>query len=288
MSDNKLVLVTGATGKQGGAVARALLDHGHRVRGMTRDVDSEAARALTALGAEMVAGDFADSDSLVTAATGVDAVFAMSTPFEAGIETEVAQGVALIDAAVAAGVDHFVYTSVASADENTGIPHFDSKYEVERYLSASDLAWTVVAPVYFMENLFMPQTMEGLGNGIYATPLPADLVLQQVAVADIGALGAHVVANRDAFTRRRVEIASDELTSTQSAEVLTRVLDRPISTFEVPMDQIREFSEDFALMYEWFISTGYSVDIEELRATNPEVGWHRFADWAEQAVPALV
>lgn len=288
MSDSKLVLVTGATGKQGGAVARALLDRGHRVRGMTRNVDSEAAHAVTALGAEMVAGDFADSYSLVAAATGVDTVFAMSTPFEGGIEAEVAQGIALIDAAVSAGVDHFVYTSVASANENTGIPHFDSKYELEEYLSASGLAWTVIGPVYFMENLFMPQTMDGLGNGIYATPLPADLVLQQVAVADIGAFGAHVVANRDAFLGRRVDIASDELTSAESAEALTGALDRRISTFEVPMDQIRAFSEDFALMYEWFISTGYSVDIEELHAAYPEVGWHRFADWAKQAVPALV
>ncbi len=288
MSDNKLVLVTGATGKQGGAVARALLDRGHRVRGMTRNVDSQAAHAVTALGAEMVAGDFADSDSLVAAVSGVDTVFAMSTPFEAGIEAEVAQGIALIDAAVTAGVEHFVYTSVASADENTGIPHFDSKYEIEEHLSASGLDWTVIAPVYFMENLFMPQTMEGLGNGIYGTPLPADLVLQQVAVADIGAFGALVVADREAFLRRRVGIASDELTSAESAEALTRVLDRRISTLEVPMDEIRAFSEDFAVMYEWFISTGFSVDIEELHADYPEVGWHRFADWAEQTVPALV
>ena len=134
----------------------------------------------------------------------------------------------------------------------------------------------------------MPQTMEGLGNGIYAMPLPADLVLQQVAVADIGAFGAHVVGNRDAFAGRRVEIASDELTSAQAAEVLSGILDRPVSTFEVPMDQIRAFSEDLALMFEWFVNTGYSIDIEELRAAHVDVGWHRYADWAEKAVPALV
>jgi uncharacterized protein YbjT (DUF2867 family) len=235
----------------------------------------------------MVAGDFTDSASLQSAAVGVDAVFAMGTPFEAGMEAEMAQGVALVDAAVAAGVGHFVYTSVASADADTGIPHFDSKYEVERYLTSSDLDWTVIAPVAFMENLFMPQTLEGIRNGVYAIALPSDLVLQQIAVEDIGAFGAHVIGDPERFCCKRIEIASDEVTAGQTAEVLSRVLNRPIAAIQVPMDQIRAFSEDLALMFEWFIDTGYSIDIDGLRATFPEVGWHRFADWAAQRAPAI-
>ena len=84
MSNSKLVLVTGVTGKQGGAVARALLEKGHRVRGMTRNVDGAAAKAVAALGVDLVTGDFGAPDSLSTATTGVDTVFAMSTPFEIG------------------------------------------------------------------------------------------------------------------------------------------------------------------------------------------------------------
>lgn len=288
MSSSQHVLVTGATGKQGGAVARALLAHGHRVRGMTRDPSSDPAHALGAFGAEMVRGDFTDAESLVSNATGVDAVFAVSTPFEAGVSAEVAQGMALVDAAVQAGVGHFVYTSVAGADQHTGIPHFDSKYEVEQYLATTTLAWTVIAPVYFMDNLLMPQTIEGLRQGTYATPLPADLRLQQIAVEDIGGFGATVIGQRDSFVGRRIEIAGDDLTSGESAAILTNLLKRPITAVQVPMAEIRAFSEDLALMYEWFISTGYSVDIEQLRTVAPEVGWHGFADWAVTKVPSAL
>ena len=122
MADSKLIFVTGATGKQGGAVARALLAQGHRVRGMTRNVNSTGVKSLAGLGAKMVAGDFKDPESLVAAATGVDAMFAMSTPFEAGEQAEIREGIALVDAAVAAGVDHFVCASIASANKIRGFP----------------------------------------------------------------------------------------------------------------------------------------------------------------------
>ena len=288
MSAAKLVLVSGATGQQGGAVARSLLAKGHRVRGITRNIESAAAKSLADQGVEVVTANFTDEQSLVDAAAGVDAFFAMTTPFEGGVEEEARQGKILVDAAVSAGVGHVVYSSVASADRNTNIPHFDSKYAVERQLAATDLTWSVIAPVFFMENLFLEQTLDGIRNGTYAAPLPPDVMLQQVAVADIGAFAAHVIANCDDFAGRRVDIAGDELTSAQATEELTKVLGRPITFFEIPMDQIRAFSEDFALMYEWFIDTGYTADIAGLRDSYPEVGWQRFVDWGRDAVPAAV
>jgi uncharacterized protein YbjT (DUF2867 family) len=286
--NNKKVLVSGATGQQGGAVARALLARDHHVRALTRDVNSDAAKALADLGAELVAGDFANPASLESAMKGVETVFAMSTPFEAGQDAEIKQGMALIDAAVANDVKHFIFTSVASANQNTGIPHFESKFEIEKYLASSSLAWSVIAPVYFMENLFLPQTWDGVRNGTYGIPMPSDLKLQQVAVEDIGAFGAHVVEHREEFIGRRVDIAGDELNAEETATILADVLGHPINVFEVPMDQIRAFSEDFAIMYEWFISTGYSVDIDSLREETPEVAWHRFRDWSQNALPTLV
>jgi uncharacterized protein YbjT (DUF2867 family) len=288
MPNSKLVLVTGVTGQQGGAVGRALITKGHRVRGMTRNIESDAARAVSALGIDLVVGDFGDSDSLAAAVAGVDTVFAMGTPFEAGEAAEVAQGVAIVDAAVDAQVDHFVYTSVASADKSTGIPHFDSKFEVEKHLVSTELDWSIIAPVYFMENLFFGENLGAIQSGTYPLPLPADLSLQQVAVADIGAFGALVVDRKDDFVGRRVDITSDELTSAGTAELLGQLLERSVEHCEVPMEQIRAFSEDFAIMYEWFIDTGYSVDIDGLRASYPEVGWHRFADWAAEVVPTAL
>jgi uncharacterized protein YbjT (DUF2867 family) len=111
MSQSKLVLVTGATGKQGGAVVEALLTRGHQVRALTRNSASPAANRLRQQGVEIAVGDFTDHDSLVRAMRGADDVYAMSTPYEQGAEKETAQGNSLTDAAKAAGVAHFVYVS---------------------------------------------------------------------------------------------------------------------------------------------------------------------------------
>src|SRR2546430_6221052 len=113
MSESKLVLVTGATGTQGGAVVEALLTRGHQVRALTRNSDSPAANRLREQGVEIAVGDFTDHDSLVRAARGADAVYAMSTPYEQGAEKEIAQGISITDAAKAAGGAHLLYNSRA-------------------------------------------------------------------------------------------------------------------------------------------------------------------------------
>ena len=123
MSGKLNVLVTGATGKQGGHLVRELLAHGHSVRALTRKPESAGAGALAARGVTIVGGDFADQGSLERAARGVDTVFAMSTPFEGGETKETREGINLLRAASAVGVSHLVYSSVAGADRATGIPH---------------------------------------------------------------------------------------------------------------------------------------------------------------------
>src|SRR5215813_7062224 len=137
MAQSKLALVTGATGKQGGACVEALLTRGHQVRALTRNSASPAAKRLLEQRVEIAVGDFNDHDSMVRAIRGADAVYAMSTPYEQGAEKETAQGITITDAAKAAGASHFVYNSVASANRATGIQHFHGKYAVEEYLQAS-------------------------------------------------------------------------------------------------------------------------------------------------------
>jgi uncharacterized protein YbjT (DUF2867 family) len=165
MSQSKLVLVTGATGNQGGAVVQALLTQSHQVRALTRNSASPDAQRLSEQGVEIAVGEFSDYDSLVRAVSGVDAVYAMNTPLEQGVEKETAQGIAVTDAAKAAGVGHLVYSSVISADRVTGIPHFDSKYAVEKHIKSSAVPYTIIAPVFFMDNLLQPWLLPNLRQG---------------------------------------------------------------------------------------------------------------------------
>jgi uncharacterized protein YbjT (DUF2867 family) len=282
MAKSKLVLVTGATGKQGGAVVEALLSRGHQVRALTRDSGSPAANRLRERGVELAVGNFTDHDSLVRAARGADAVYAMSTPYEQGAEKETAQGITITDAVKAAGIAHFIYSSVASANRATGIRHFDGKYAVEKHLQASGVLYTIVAPVFFMENLLQPWMLSSLRQGKLAMALPASRTLQQITVADIGAFVAAVIERRDTVFGRRFDIAGDELTGNEAAAILSKTTGWEVHYEGFPPEVLRAQSEDMALMFEWFESTGYAADIKSLRRDFPEVKWHTFEQWTRQ------
>src|SRR5882757_4935856 len=282
MSQPKIALVTGATGQQGGAVVEALLTRGHQVRALTRNPASPAANRLREQGVEIAVGDFTDHDSLVRAMRDADAVYAMSTPYEQGAEKEIAQGMTATDAAKAARVAHFIYSSVASANRATGVPHFDSKYAVERHLQASGVQYTIVAPVFFMDNLLQPWMLSGLRQGKLAMALPASRSLQQITVADIGAFVAAVIERGDTVFGRRFDIAGDELTGEEAAATLSKVTGRKIHYEGFPSDVLRAQSEDMARMFEWFDSTGYAADIKSLRRDFPEVKWRTFEEWARK------
>src|SRR5437868_15434753 len=148
----KLVVVTGATGKQGGATARELLAKVHKVRAMTRKPDSPAAREIAKLGAEVVAGDLNDAASLERSLVGAWGVFAVQNTWEAGVEGEEEQGVRLAEVARRAGVQHYVYSSVASAHRRTGIPHFENKWRIEQAVRKLGFpSYAILRPVFFME-----------------------------------------------------------------------------------------------------------------------------------------
>lgn len=276
------VLVTGATGTQGGAVARLLLEKGHAVRALTRRPGSARAAALQAAGAALCAGDLDDGAAVERAAAGADAFFLMATPFEAGVVGEVRQGRTAAEAARRAGVKLLVYSSVAGATEETGIPHFESKRALEGVVRALGVPYTIVAPAFFMENLLGPAVLAGLRTGTLALPLPARRPLQMVAVDDLAGVVRLAVERPAELAGRRIEVASDEVTGPEAARVLSEVTRSPIDFAQAPLEAVRQWSEDVARMWAWFDRVGYHCDLAGLRATYPEVGWHDLRAWARE------
>jgi uncharacterized protein YbjT (DUF2867 family) len=278
MAQELTVVVTGSTGKQGGAVARGLLERGHKVRAVTRDPNTSQAKLLANAGATLVAASLEDTAAVMKALEGATSLFAMTVP-SGGTHAERRQGIVAADAAKAAGV-HLVFTSVGSANRQTGIPHFDSKYEVEKHIAKIGVRATILAPVAFMENLYFLK--EQLAKGIYASALPPTRALAQVAVVDIGAVAVRVLEDAGRFTGKRFDFAGDELTGNDVVAILARVTGRPFSYYQVPLDVIRQrMGEDAVRMYEWFDRVGFTVDRAALRREFPEVAFHDFESWAK-------
>lgn len=263
-NSGKTILVTGATGHQGGAVFRHLREKGFSVRAFTRDPSSEKARNLVGHGAEVVRGDLNDAASLAKALDGVYGVYSVQSFAERGIEAEIREGKNLADAANRSGITHFVYSSVVSADKNTGIPHFDSKFQIEEHIRGTGLPYTILRPAFFMENwLGMRQMIE---QGNITLPLTPDTRLQMVAVDDIGALASMAFEQPAHWRGRAVELAGDELSMTELAAAFGRISGREVKYVQAPWDQFEaNAGHELTIMYRWFQDVGYDVDIAALR-----------------------
>jgi uncharacterized protein YbjT (DUF2867 family) len=265
------VLVFGATGTQGGAVARALLAQAIPVRALVRHPTSERAQALVTVGADPVVGDLDDERSLEQALSDVAVAYAITTPFEDGADAEVRQGDTIIRAAAQAGLPWLILASVAAADR-APVPHFQSKARVEALLRDSSVPWTVVAPSYFYENVL--RSREQLLEGVLPMPLPIHTPLHQVALRDLGAVVAAILGRRDEHLSQRVEVAGDAPTPEEMAAALGA------QAVETSVQELAEHNPDLAAMYTFLARTGYGIDVSALRARYPEVAWSRFADWA--------
>ena len=277
-SEKGTILVAGATGKQGGAVTRHLRAAGYAVRAISRDPDAEKAQPLRGLGVELVRADLTDPASLEGALDGISGVFSVATPFEAGLDAEMAQGKTLGDAARAAGVKHYVYSSVGGADRDSKVPHFESKWAIENHLRALGLPLTVVRPVYFFENFVGGWAMQPAGDGYtLAMPLSPSRPVQAVAADDIGGIVAMAFADPAAWIGREFELAGDERTLPEYASAMARDLGVPVDYVQVPWEAIRERSEDLYRMYDFFEREGYQADTSALRAEYPAL--HTFEQW---------
>ena len=273
-------VVVGATGAQGGAVAAALLSRGLPVRAVVRRPESTRARRLADAGASLAVADLDDPKSLAAAFAGAAGVFALTTPFERGPDEEVSQGMSIIEAASTAGVPHLVFSSVASADRHTGIPHFESKAVVEAALMRSGVASTIVGPTYFYDNLLAG--MDQVRGGVLELAIGEDTPLQQLSRRDLGEFVATVFEDPARHVGLRIDIASDAPTPAQMAEALGQRLGRTVRLRTVDASDIG--SADMRAMFGYLTDTGYAADIPALHTAYPAVGWQSFTDWLDETL----
>ena len=270
--ETRIILVTGATGQQGGAVARHLLKRSDfSVRAFTRDPFQPSGQKLAQAGAEVVRGDLDDAASVRSAMEGVHGVFSVQNFMETGFEGEIRQGRLLADIASKAGVSHLVYSSVVSADRQTGLPHFESKWVIEQHIRQIGIPSTILRPAFFMQNWYNFMR-EQIQQGTLPLPLHPQTSLQQISVEDIGEFAAVAFENPGQWIGRTLELAGEELTMSRVADLLSRCLGWHVNYVQVPWEHFRQAAGDeITRMYQWFNDFGYRVNIPELRKLHPSL-----------------
>jgi len=232
---------------------------------MTRKPEGEKARDLAASGAEVFQGDLDEPTSVELALAGAWGAFAVQNTWEAGVEREEEQGKRFAELAKKAGVRHLVYTSVGSADRGTGIPHFENKCRVEETVRrAAFPSYTILRPVFFMENFASPWFLPALKEGKLAVGVRPDTVLQMIAVQDIGKYAFRAFERSEEMNRAEVDIAGDQHTMPETAAILGKAMGRDVQFVRTPIEEVRKWSPDYAAMLEWFDRAGYDVDIPAL------------------------
>jgi uncharacterized protein YbjT (DUF2867 family) len=274
-NSKRTVLVFGATGQQGGAVAAALRADGWRVRALVRDTGNIKARALAASGIDLAQGELADRVSLRHAMIGAYGVFSVQPSSGQGAaygvsdEEEIAYGKAIADLALEAGVAHFVYTSVnAAGPEKTGMGHFDSKSEIEAHVRSLNMRSTIVRPAAFMELLMLPGM--GLDKGVYTFFLRQAQTGQVIAVSDIGKIVVRIFANPSQYAGRTLEIAGDALTAERLERSLSDAAGEPIAYRRFP-DSVLEQNPFLSRLAALF-DDGRLAGHADIAALNREFG----------------
>jgi uncharacterized protein YbjT (DUF2867 family) len=280
---DRTVLVTGATGRQGGAVVRHMLPKGWKLRALTRNPSSHASQELARQGVEVLQGDLEDPSSLERASRGVYGIYSVQDFWAVGATREVLQGKNLADAAKKAGVQHFVYSSVGGADRNSGITHWESKWEVEKHIRKLALPATILRPAAFMETYHILEVEVGILKGKLADPIRADKPYQTIATDDIGAFAALAFERPKDFIGLELEIAGSELTNIEAAKVFSRVMGKPVKFQKLPMPLVRlVLGREFYEMFRWFNDAGFKADIPELRRRYPEIHLHTLEEWLRE------
>lgn len=267
-----LVLVTGATGRQGGAVAHQLLKAGIPVRALTRSPGSESARQLAAAGAEIVTGDMSVADTLDAALDGVATVFSVQDFYakDAGYDGEVAQGTNLARAAKCAGVAHYVQSTMAATSDPGDVDHFRSKFAIERIVESFDLPYTFVGTVWFMDNVSDPKNGGKLTFPALNGTLAPAAKFHMLCIEDLGAAVSRIIIERDRHLGRRIDLAGDVLTLPELKASYTEASGRHPKRWAIPNLMLRMFARDFAAQLRWHNRVGWSFGTDGLRGLVPD------------------
>jgi len=265
------VLVAGATGNQGGAVAKHLYAKGVKVRVLTRNGNSPVAEKLRQTGAEIAVGDMNDRASLERALSGVNAVFSVQDFWAKGVgyKGEVQQGINLANAALDAGVAHFVQSGMAQGAKIEGIEHFESKKAICNHIESIGLPYTVVGTVYFMDNFLDSKRGGSMTFPTLSGTLKPTTRMHMLCVDDLGAIVANIFMHRDRYLNQHIDIASDCLTVPQMKEIYERSSGQRPRSWSLPAWVLRLLSKDFARQLVWQNNTGWSFSIEPSSAIHP-------------------
>jgi len=233
MDNPKTFFVTGATGNQGGATARNLIEKGFKVKALVRNPSSPNAQKLIHPNIEIVKGDLDDPSSYKINLKNIDGVFALFT-FNDGTIKEITRGRSLIDAAKEMNVPFILYSSVIGSDAGSGIPHWESKYNIEQYIANSGIPYAIVRPASLFQNFFIPDVQKRIKKGNLVTPVRKDKIQQFIGTEDIGRICADIFVNKEKFTGRTITIAADEMDMQSAAKLFTDVLGKPVKYSQLP------------------------------------------------------
>ncbi len=269
MTNNKTIFVTGGTGNQGGSVARSLLQQGFTVKVLTRNTNSAKAQNLKKLNIELVKGDLNDASTYRKYLNDVYGIFSVQT-FENGVKKEINQGITLATLGKEFGVKHFLYSSVFGAHLNTGVPHMNSKFEIENHIRQIGLPFTIIRPTSLFENFLIPQVKKGILKGKLVQPINRDTIQQYIAAEDVGKAAAKIFLNSNEYWGRTIPLATEQLSNQEVAEAFTKVLNKKIEFKKLPVLITRLFlGKNLYKMFKW-IDEKSVFPMEDVESTRKE------------------
>ncbi|NNE03194.1 MAG: NmrA/HSCARG family protein [Eudoraea sp.] len=268
METNKTIFITGITGNQGSALAKYLITQDCKLIGLTRNENSDKAKHWKAKGVTIVEGNLDEPNSYKDHLEKADAIFLVQTLQRK--ENEIKQGKQFIDAIKPQGNSHLVYSSVLGADLNTGVPHFDSKFDLENYIISKNLDHTILRPASFYENHLLPQVANGIKKGKFVSPLKKNCTQQMIGVDDIGKIAAKVISKREKYEGKTLSIATDEWQIGQVPQAFSEVMNRPVKYKKLPGFITRlAMGKDLSKMFRYMNKHNFKV-VDNIEAIKSE------------------